>query len=140
MRLEVVETWHAGHAASLAREAAQQTIDQAVAAGGDGTVVGIASGLDGSDVPLGIIPPGTANVLAHELSLPIDVAAPACCLPAAAPCRSGRDRATVRAAVCSGRCSAWASTPTWCTGSCGRRIGRSAGGAYVLQTLRELPR
>lgn len=37
--------------------------------GGDGTINEVAEGLIGSDVPLGIIPGGTANVLACELQL-----------------------------------------------------------------------
>ncbi len=45
-----------------------------VAVGGDGTVSQVAEGLIGGDVPLGIIPGGTANVLAQELGLPTDVA------------------------------------------------------------------
>lgn len=54
MRLELAETTHAGHATKLAREA----------------VAEVANGMNGSGARLGIIPLGTANVLAHELSLP----------------------------------------------------------------------
>ena len=45
------------------------------AAGGDGTVSGVANGLVNTDVPLGIIPVGTGNALARELHVPLDPAA-----------------------------------------------------------------
>ncbi|WP_419729957.1 diacylglycerol/lipid kinase family protein [Lichenicola sp.] len=72
VRLEVAETMHAGHAQALAREAARAGVRLVVAAGGDGTIAEVAAGLDGSNTLLGIIPLGTANVLAHELRLPTD--------------------------------------------------------------------
>ena len=78
MRIELAETRHAGHATGLAREAAAAGADLVVAAGGDGTIAEVANGLNGSGCRLGIIPLGTANVLAHELGLPFvprDVAA-----------------------------------------------------------------
>jgi diacylglycerol kinase (ATP) len=40
--------------------------------GGDGTVVEVAQILIGKNIPLAIIPAGTANVLAKELGIPID--------------------------------------------------------------------
>lgn len=58
---------------ALAREAASQGIDLCVGAGGDGTVSAVASGLVGTDVPLGIVPVGTGNVLARELGIPTDL-------------------------------------------------------------------
>jgi diacylglycerol kinase family enzyme len=65
-----VRTARAGNATELARAAAQSGQRLVVAAGGDGTVAEVARGIDGSDCRLGIIPIGTANVLAHELGLP----------------------------------------------------------------------
>jgi diacylglycerol kinase (ATP) len=44
-----------------------------VAVGGDGTVAEVITGLAGSRVPLGIIPQGTANQVAGNLRLPMDV-------------------------------------------------------------------
>jgi diacylglycerol kinase (ATP) len=70
VRLEITETRHPGHAMELARNAASAGVPMVVAAGGDGTIAEVANGLSGSSCRLGIIPLGTANVLAHELGLP----------------------------------------------------------------------
>lgn len=47
-------------------------VDAVVAAGGDGTIRLLAKAVAGSSIPIGIIPQGTGNVLAHELALPRD--------------------------------------------------------------------
>ncbi|MBN8875751.1 MAG: diacylglycerol kinase family lipid kinase [Rhodospirillales bacterium] len=70
VRLDLAETHRAGHAEALAREAAAAGETLVVAAGGDGTIAEVANGLVGSPARLGIIPLGTANVLAQELGLP----------------------------------------------------------------------
>jgi len=70
VRLDVAETRCRGDAAGLAREAASRGEKLVVAAGGDGTIAEVANGLLGTGVHLGVIPLGTANVLAHELALP----------------------------------------------------------------------
>src|SRR5262249_33958812 len=57
--------------AAVARAACDRGFDLVVVAGGDGTVSFVANGLVGTDARLGIIPLGTANVLAHEMGIPI---------------------------------------------------------------------
>ncbi len=69
VKVEVAETQHAGHATQLAGQAASQGLSMVVAAGGDGTIAEVANGLIGSDTALGVIPLGTANVLAKEYRL-----------------------------------------------------------------------
>ena len=58
-----------GTAAHIAREAVERGADLILAAGGDGTINEIVNGMAGLDVPLGILPAGTANVLANELGI-----------------------------------------------------------------------
>ena len=70
VRLDLAETRCSGDAACLAREAAARGETMVVAAGGDGTIAEVANGLLGTGARLGVIPLGTANVLAHELALP----------------------------------------------------------------------
>jgi YegS/Rv2252/BmrU family lipid kinase len=47
-------------------------VDLVVAWGGDGTVNGAASALAGTDVPLAIVPAGSGNGLARDLSIPLE--------------------------------------------------------------------
>jgi diacylglycerol kinase family enzyme len=56
----------------LAREAVAGGADVVLACGGDGTINEVINGLALSRVPLGILPGGTANILAHELRLPLN--------------------------------------------------------------------
>jgi YegS/Rv2252/BmrU family lipid kinase len=56
-------------AARIAREQIDRGADLIVAAGGDGTINEVINGMAGSDVPLAILPLGTANVLAKEIGL-----------------------------------------------------------------------
>jgi len=67
---EFVVTQKADVGTLAAREAAAAGADLVVAAGGDGTVRGCAEGLAGTDVPLGIVPLGTGNLLARTLRIP----------------------------------------------------------------------
>lgn len=60
-------------------ETLRQTIadlkpDRIVAVGGDGTIKLVATELLGTSIPLGVLPAGSANGMAHELGIPMDVA------------------------------------------------------------------
>src|SRR3712207_338679 len=69
LTVEVMNTEHPDHATELATLAGDRLV---VAAGGDGTVNEVINGLE-ENATLGILPLGTANVLARELGLPLDV-------------------------------------------------------------------
>jgi diacylglycerol kinase (ATP) len=87
VRLDLAETNRAGHAEALAREAVRRGEQMVVAAGGDGTIAEVANGLIGSSACLGVIPLGTANVLAHELGLPFAPKSVAAALAFGRTCR-----------------------------------------------------
>lgn len=72
---DLVVTRHAGHATQLARDAAARGYRAVCVVGGDGTLAEAAHGLSGSSTPLAVIPRGTANQLAHNLSIPTEVEA-----------------------------------------------------------------
>ncbi|MBW3628158.1 MAG: acylglycerol kinase family protein, partial [Gemmatimonadetes bacterium] len=67
---DLVETTGPGDAERLARDAVGKGYCSVVAAGGDGTIAEVITGLARSDVPLGIIPRGTGNQLAANLGIP----------------------------------------------------------------------
>jgi YegS/Rv2252/BmrU family lipid kinase len=71
----VVVTQERGDAERAAREASANGCGAVLAAGGDGTVNEVVNGLlaaggEEGPLPLGLVPVGTQNVLAHELGLP----------------------------------------------------------------------
>jgi diacylglycerol kinase family enzyme len=79
LETEVGETRHRGHAAELARAAAEDGVDLVVALGGDGTVNEVVNGILGAAPPpgtprpdLGVVPGGSTNVFARALGLPND--------------------------------------------------------------------
>ena len=141
VKLEILETAAPGHATELARQAVRDGAQLVVAAGGDGTIAEVANGLSGTDCPLGIIPLGTANVLARELALPFtpkDVAASlvfrrTCTIWPGLLTRPGRSRLFVQMVGAGFDAQVVHRLP----GPMKRALGR---GAYVVQTLRELGR
>ena len=66
-------TWEQGDAKRFAADGAERGVDVVVALGGDGTVNEVVNGLSGSDVPLGIVPLGTANDFARQAEIPLDL-------------------------------------------------------------------
>ncbi len=71
--LEIHETSEGEDILEVVRLAVARGFDTIVAAGGDGTVSAVANGVLGSPACLGIIPLGTANVLARELNVPLEL-------------------------------------------------------------------
>ncbi len=74
-QFDLVETRTAGHATELARNAGERGYRAICVVGGDGTLAEAATGLVGSNVPLAIIPRGTANQVAHNLQIPTELEA-----------------------------------------------------------------
>jgi diacylglycerol kinase (ATP) len=70
---DLLETARAGDAERMARDGVRKGYRAVAAAGGDGTIAEVITGLAGSEVPLGIIPLGTGNQLAANLGIPLDV-------------------------------------------------------------------
>jgi diacylglycerol kinase (ATP) len=66
----VRETTAPGDAEIFARDADRESFDVIIAAGGDGTINEVINGLREDSPPLGLLPLGTANVLAAEIALP----------------------------------------------------------------------
>jgi lipid kinase YegS len=70
--VEPLVTYEPGDASAFAADAARRGVDVVAAVGGDGTVNEVVNGLDGYDVPLGVIPVGTANDFARQVGIPAD--------------------------------------------------------------------
>jgi len=73
----LVATTGPGSASLQAKRQIEAGCDLILAAGGDGTINEVANGMLHSGVPLAIIPCGTANVLARETHIPINMLAAA---------------------------------------------------------------
>jgi diacylglycerol kinase (ATP) len=68
----VAKTSGPGVAGQMARDAAAQGADAVLVCGGDGTINEVINGLTPGSTSLGILPGGTANIIAKELGLPHD--------------------------------------------------------------------
>ncbi|HET7573932.1 MAG TPA: diacylglycerol kinase family protein, partial [Solirubrobacterales bacterium] len=71
--VQAVETEAQNHATEIGREAHDGGYDVVVAFGGDGTLNEVANGLAGTDLPVGILPGGSTNVVCRTLGIPNDV-------------------------------------------------------------------
>jgi YegS/Rv2252/BmrU family lipid kinase len=71
---EIHETEKNEDVTDLVRNVLRDGVDLVIAAGGDGTVSNVVAGMVHSETPLGILPAGTGNALARDLSIPLDLA------------------------------------------------------------------
>jgi YegS/Rv2252/BmrU family lipid kinase len=142
LRPSITETAGPGDASDIARAAAARGVGVVVAAGGDGTIAEVAAGLEGSAAALGLLPLGTANVLAWELGLNLAPEAAAEVLargragvvwPGHARFGDGRRRLFVQMLGAGFDAAVVAALDLRLK----RRLGRAA---YVVQALAELPR
>ncbi len=136
-RVTMLETAQRGDAEAMTRAALATKPDAIVAAGGDGTINEIINGMAGSPVPLGILPLGTANVLAAEIGLPTNP------VKAAEVILDGRTR-PIHLGECNGRLFAMmagigfdARVVQAVSPALKRRLGKTA---YVIESLAELGR
>ena len=70
---ELAATEGRGSAKEIARLAVEQGRGMVITCGGDGTINEVINGLARSNVPMALLPAGTANILAKELGIPWDI-------------------------------------------------------------------
>lgn len=137
--VEVAGTTRPGEAGELARQALQDGVERIAVYGGDGTATEVFRGAIGFDVPIGLIPGGTGNLLAGNLRLPRDPVAAARVAARGVPRRidlgrMDRSDGTRYFAVACGT-GVDAEVMAGATAEAKRRWGM---GAYVAQTVRSL--
>ncbi len=73
IRWEMLITQKTGDGFQFAKDAVKAEVDAVAVYGGDGTMKEVVKGLQGTPIPLLILPGGSANVLANELNIPRDL-------------------------------------------------------------------
>jgi YegS/Rv2252/BmrU family lipid kinase len=137
---EVRATSGPGDARRLAEYGVSAGVDVVAVYGGDGTTMQAAAALVGTDIPLGVIPGGTGNLLAGNLRIPASPARAARALVNARPKRFdlGRmdrpDGAQYFAVACGAGYDALVMA-----GTLARHKRRWGMAAYVATTLRLIP-
>ncbi|HEX5410602.1 MAG TPA: diacylglycerol kinase family protein [Terriglobia bacterium] len=83
-----------GDAQQLATKAVKRGCDLVIVCGGDGTINEVANGMATAQIPLAVLPGGTANIIAKELRVPGNVVNAARELHSWRPCNIPLGRAT----------------------------------------------
>jgi len=76
-----------GHAGEIAASAISDGRQLIIACGGDGTLNEVVNGMAGSNIPIALLPAGTANILAKELRIPWNIPLAATLIPRGIPTR-----------------------------------------------------
>lgn len=83
-----------GNGTALARKAVSEGPKLIIVCGGDGTINEVINGMGRTEIPLAILPGGTANIVGRELGLPTSIEKAARELPRWEPCRMALGRAS----------------------------------------------